>query len=1000
MLKVINMSLLILVCFLVGVSYAGECIIGPTIVNESTQVKVHGLQGSGAILRNNGNLAISYESMDDSLGQSKKSVKVRELSGFDWSPSYVISHEEGGTQKDHAFLVENNGTLLAGYFNCTNDYFHISDQYGNSIDSIARSSGGPMKARNGYATRLGTSTDENDTSLFVWSDGDTGEHTLKYGKYSNDTFGSIAFIDSTTEGTGPRLATDSNGDVHMAYIADGDGEGPVAYRKYIASGDSGWQEPISLPCSLNCHYPHIACYDDSIYIGWSERVDSNTSPNFQVKFFAIEDGDSALEVIESTYYSKLNTFLGFDVNSDGKLMAAWSVFNGEDEYLRYRIRDTTGTWGTTVNIDTLDVLCNATVVADEDDIFHIMCTSEEDGDRDTYHWKINYNCSFDLKDSSWVTSVRSQCAGTCWSHATLASMESDLLISGIWEEIEGDSEPDLGEYHLAIWAGFDSLDFNDGGDYLVASAYLSRVGAVRDSDLVDMFESGGCPNYPNNCDSVNTEFHHYYPKTIEWYNLDSTLSNINDIKYAIQNYGAISTCIYADGSGTFFDTDDSVHYQPPSDTLNPSHAVAIIGWDDCLEVSDTSNGAWLCKNSLDSGLSNHPGYFWISYYDKHCCKHPEMGAVSFRDVELMQYTEVFYHDEHGWRNTMDSCSEAFSAFTTATSKNYDSTGAIIQAVSFYTSVDDVGYTVAICTTFNDTVLSDTVVSQSGTIERTGFHSIVLDSEVEIDFGQSFYVYLELDDGGQAYDCTSRVDVLLGSKGLGKFVNSTANQGESYYYDGGWKDLYDFNATANFCIKALGISSYEGSVYGEVTDYCNSASIESVFVSIRDIVTDSVYGDDYTDSDGIYSISDISTGSMKIQFEYDDFAIYDSIYCFHCDTSKTTDTINVIMYELLEYVLGDANMFNEEWLPWVIGSDRMYVLYYFLGRPTSVPCSICGFWASADVNGDCLINGSDVIRYGAYFQGQASLEYCPTHPPLWPTRNDAPEEAPDGWPNCE
>ena len=76
-------------------------------------------------------------------------------------------------------------------------------------------------------------------------------------------------------------------------------------------------------------------------------------------------------------------------------------------------------------------------------------------------------------------------------------------------------------------------------------------------------------------------------------------------------------------------------------------------------------------------------------------------------------------------------------------------------------------------------------------------------------------------GGHAIDRTSEIPVLLdqqqrkqvaGRGPNGPIVVSKANPGESYYYDGTWKDLYEhrfenptwatFDRTANFCMKAL------------------------------------------------------------------------------------------------------------------------------------------------------------------------------------------------------
>jgi hypothetical protein len=99
-------------------------------------------------------------------------------------------------------------------------------------------------------------------------------------------------------------------------------------------------------------------------------------------------------------------------------------------------------------------------------------------------------------------------------------------------------------------------------------------------------------------------------------------------------------------------------------------------------------------------------------------------------------------------------------------------------------------------------------SASGSIVTRGFHTINLDNIVTITPGDDFYVYLELSDGGYAYDRTSDVPVLLGAS-YRTIVESSANEDESYYQVGDtWLDFYNYDEPAgyqhsgNFCVKAL------------------------------------------------------------------------------------------------------------------------------------------------------------------------------------------------------
>jgi len=287
--------------------------------------------------------------------------------------------------------------------------------------------------------------------------------------------------------------------------------------------------------------------------------------------------------------------------------------------------------------------------------------------------------SFDLRDfegKNFVTSVKAQTGGTCWCFGTMSAMESNLLMTGNWDAAGEIDDPNLAEYHLDWWNGFNTYNNDDdpggnglavhyGGDYRV--------------------------------------YHKYYARDIEWYTAGSDLSNINTIKNKIVIEGAIGTCMRV----TSFESDWTHYYTGSKD---PTHAIAIIGWDDDKITDGPKPGAWLCKNSWGAswGLD---GYFWISYYDEHCGNDPEMGAVSFQDVEPMSYKRVYYHDYHGWRDTLKDCSKAFNIFTAEDNE-------ILGAVSFYTAVDNVDYTLKIFDSFEDGILIDELTTQSGFIEFT------------------------------------------------------------------------------------------------------------------------------------------------------------------------------------------------------------------------------------------------------------------------------------------
>jgi C1A family cysteine protease len=462
---------------------------------------------------------------------------------------------------------------------------------------------------------------------------------------------------------------------------------------------------------------------------------------------------------------------------------------------------------------------------------------------------------FDLRDLGCVTPIKAQQGGTCWTHGTMAALESHMLMSGFWKASGEPGYPALSEYHLDWWNGFNKhkntdlgdkkdgntgLTVHQGGDYRVAAAYFSRgdgiVLAPRDKDNNPDTKSW----YKNTPPQSDPSFKRYYVRDIEWFVAGENLENIDTIKRRIMTEGAIGTA-YCAGR---FTSKDNVHYQPRDNPQDPNHSVAIVGWDDTKISTDEAKkapkpGAWLIKNSWGEKRGDK-GYYWISYYDKHSGRHPEMGAVSFRNIEPMMYTDVYYHDYHGWRDELPKVSKAFNAFT-ATGRQS------IRAVSFYTVKDNVSYVVKLYGKFENGQLSQELTSQAGSHRFTGFHTVNLSTPVWVNAKDKFYVCLELSDGGQAIDRTSIIPVLLGQekkqeqkkaeqkkdepqkdvqppakkkggkggRGFAKpKVASTANPGESYYYDGtAWRDLYDYvfateewNHTANFCIKALAVRS--------------------------------------------------------------------------------------------------------------------------------------------------------------------------------------------------
>lgn len=233
---------------------------------------------------------------------------------------------------------------------------------------------------------------------------------------------------------------------------------------------------------------------------------------------------------------------------------------------------------------------------------------------------------FNLSSLGYVTSIKNQSGfGTCWAHATMASIESNLLVNRM-----ADRNIDLSEAHLEL-ATQNSLfnpslmpfirRFNNGADILHASAYITtHLGPVSESDAPYSLVTNSITASLNSIKGKKVQYNVGDVAMI--FNNAGACDNatITDIKKYLVTYGAVVTnmnyTLVTAANGAYYN--NTIFGEGYID-----HAVTIVGWDDTIartkfSPAATRNGAWIIKDSHGTSSGDN-GYIYVSYDDILIC---------------------------------------------------------------------------------------------------------------------------------------------------------------------------------------------------------------------------------------------------------------------------------------------------------------------------------------------------------------------------------------------
>ncbi|MBU2650758.1 MAG: T9SS type A sorting domain-containing protein [Bacteroidetes bacterium] len=324
----------------------------------------------------------------------------------------------------------------------------------------------------------------------------------------------------------------------------------------------------------------------------------------------------------------------------------------------------------------------------------------------------SYPVVFDMRDSAWLTPVKSQTPNGCWAFATMGSVESRWKMLGL-------GEFDLSENNLKFCHGFDSAR-SYWGNHWMSTAYFARLAGplLEPQDP----NSGGTPG-PSLCpDGLEPvafiKEARYLP------------NDINVIKDHVMTVGAVYTMIYY--SAAYYNPTKFTYYYSGSPQVN--HAVDIVGWNDTLTTAG-GQGAWIIRNSYGAGWGD-AGYFYVSYNDNSILDYNCYWPV--REDYINTVTAYLYDDQGSYNSTGYGSETGYGLVKFISSgKNR-----LVQ-VSSYAMAAGTQMQFEVYESFDGTTLSGLLGSvTTQTCPWPGLYNFEIPEHIDLQVGDDFYVKVQ------------------------------------------------------------------------------------------------------------------------------------------------------------------------------------------------------------------------------------------------------------------
>jgi autotransporter-associated beta strand protein len=363
--------------------------------------------------------------------------------------------------------------------------------------------------------------------------------------------------------------------------------------------------------------------------------------------------------------------------------------------------------------------------------------------------------------------------GTCWAHAAIAMIESNMYLQLQRAKIPyhvDQNTVNLSEWYLAWVSRCSPIGLDQ--DSIAHIISPEDVNNYRKPAAEKIYEGGVSMMFMEfmtanraslAAEAPDADAHilqqlrapvQYEPQAVQLRNsytiLQHNIIQPKDrpvIKKQIMEYGA--ACFALDANDMTQEMHEKAFFSPKKNKAN--HAVNIVGWDDDYDFSQTDlpdkplhKGAWIIRNSWGTEWGDH-GYCYVSYEDQ-TLNMPvvidadlDLGAVSTIETNQTQLpcAALYYTDD---------LSSAWFADSETNEQN-----AFLKRVGFYTFNDGMSYVIEVRTGSDSPESGRLVYTQKDTLGKdgtpawSGYRTIDLKKYVFVPAGTHYTVNVRLEN---------------------------------------------------------------------------------------------------------------------------------------------------------------------------------------------------------------------------------------------------------------